>query len=225
MKDLPRIEQSTILFLHDLGRNNDRLWFADNRSRYVEARGNYEIFIQALLDEIVKFDPIYQGLEAKSCIYRINRDIRFSRDKSVYKTNFGAFMVRGGKKNADKYPGYYLHIEPGASFISGGAYIPPSSWLNVIREKIAGDGDKLMEITNSIEYKKYFNGIEGESLKVPPRGYSKDHPHIELIKMKSFLADRNCTDTEVLAVDFFDTVIGAFRAMKPLNDFLTVHKI
>lgn len=225
MKNIPRIEKSTILFLHNLGRNNDRLWFAANRSRYVEARGNYETFVQALLDEIVKFDSIYKGLEAKSCIYRINRDIRFSNDKSVYKTNFGAFMVRGGKKNADKFPGYYLHIEPGASFVAGGSYIPPSPWLNAIREKIAGDGEKLLEIINSSEYKKYFNGLEGESLKLPPRGYSKDHPHIELIKMKSFLANRNFSDAEVLAADFFDTVIGAFRAIKPLNDFLTVNNI
>lgn len=219
---MPRIDQSTIEFLSDLSLNNDRLWFAGNRSRYVEARANYETFVQALLDEIEKFDPIYKGLEAKSCIYRINRDIRFSHDKSVYKTNFGAFMVRGGKKNADKFPGYYLHIEPGASFVAGGSYIPPSPWLSAIREKVAREGEKLLGIINSAEYKNYFQGLEGESLKVPPRGYSKDHPYIDLIKMKSFLAERNYSDAEVLAADFFDTVTGAFRVMRPLNDFLTV---
>lgn len=222
---MPHIDRSTIEFLRDLSLNNDRLWFTANRSRYVEARGNYETFVQALLDEIVKFDPIYKGLEAKNCIYRINRDTRFSHDKSVYKTNFGGFMVRGGKKNFDKYPGYYLHIEPGASFVAGGSYIPPSPWLSAIREKITADGEQLLAIINSKEYKKFYTGLEGESLKVPPRGYSKDHPHIELIKMKSFLAERNYSDAEVLAEGFFETVTGAFRAMKPLNDFLTITNI
>ncbi len=220
-----QINKSTLQFLSDLSLNNDRLWFDGNRSRYATARGNYEAFVQAVLDEIVTFDPIYNGLEAKSCIFRINRDTRFSHDKSVYKTNFGAFMVRGGKKNGDKYPGYYLHIEPGSSFVAGGAYIPPSPWLKAIREKISESGEKLTGIINTREYKKYFSGLEGEKLKVPPRGYLKDHTHIELIKMKSFLAERNFSDDEVLAADFFDTVTNAFRAMKPLNDFLLVHNV
>ena len=113
---------------------------------------------------------------ARHCVFRINRDIRFSTDKSVYKTNFGAFMVRGGKKNGDKYPGYYLHIEPGSSFVAGGAYIPPSPWLSAIRDNIAYSGDKLVEIITGREYSNYFSGLEGEKLKLPPRGYSKDHP-------------------------------------------------
>jgi len=217
-----QISKSTLTFLSELKIHNEREWFSTNRKRYEEARHNYEEFVQAVLDEIVKFDPIYKGLEAKSCIFRINRDTRFSHDKSVYKTNFGAFMVRGGKKNGDKYPGYYLHIEPGTSFVAGGSYIPPSPWLSAIREKISENGDLLTGIINSREYKRYFSGLEGEKLKVPPRGYSKDNPHIELIKMKSFLAERSFSDAEVMSVDFFSTVTAAFRAMKPLNDFLTV---
>ncbi len=217
-----QISKSTLTFLSDLKIHNDRDWFSNNRNRYEQARGNFETFIQAILDELMKFDPIYKGLEAKSCIFRINRDTRFSHDKSVYKTNFGAFMVRGGRKNGDKFTGYYLHIEPGASFVAGGAYIPPTPWLSAIREKISENGEELTAIVKSRDYKKYFSGLEGEKLKVPPRGYMKDNPHIELIKMKSFLAERNYSDSEVLAEDFFDTVTGAFRAMKPLNDFLNV---
>ena len=217
-----QINPSTLKFLSDLDRHNDKAWFDENRSRYEEARKNYSHFIQAVIDEITVFDPIFRGLEAKSCIFRINRDIRFSKDKSVYKTNFGAFMVRGGKKNGDKFPGYYLHIEPGKSFAAGGAYIPPSPWLNAIRDRIAGNGAELLAIIGSKEYRKYFDGLEGERLKVPPRGYPKDHPHIELIKMKSFLADRSFSDAEVTSPGFFDVVTGAFRAMKPLNDFLSV---
>lgn len=214
------IDQSTIKFLSDLSRNNDRDWFAGNRQRYEAARDNFTSFVQAVLDIIVGFDPIFKGLEAKSCMFRINRDTRFSYDKSVYKTNFGAFMVRGGKKNGDKYPGYYLHIEPGQSFVAGGAYIPPAPWLSAIRENISDNGDRLVKIINSREYLKWFNGLEGEKLKVPPRGFSRDNPHIELIKMKSFLAQRFFTDREVVAPGFFEEVTGAFRAMKPLNDFL-----
>lgn len=214
------IEQNTIRFLADLARNNDRAWFAENRRRYESARDNFSSFVQAVLDKIVGFDPIFKGLEAKNCIFRINRDTRFSHDKSVYKTNFGAFMVRGGKKNGDKYPGYYLHIEPGQSFVAGGAYIPPAPWLSTIRANIADSGDRLLKIINSPEYRKWFSGLEGEKLKVPPRGFAKNHPHIELIKMKSFLAEKSFPDKQVVSPDFFEDVTGAFRAMKPLNDFL-----
>ena len=219
-----RIEPSTLKFLSDLRRNNDRTWFAENRARYETARDNYAGFVQAVIDEIVRFDPVLKGLEAKSCIYRINRDIRFTNDKTIYKTNFGAFIVRGGRKSADRFPGYYLHIEPGKSFISGGAYIPPAPWLNAIRERISEDGERLVKILDSREYRKYFNGLEGDKLKLPPRGYSKDHPYVELIKMKSFLPEKSLADAEVTAPGFLETVTGAFRAMKPLIDFLTVDR-
>ena len=219
---MPQLSKSTLTFLSDLRLNNDRDWFNANRKRYSEARSDFESFVQAVIDEIIRFDPIFKGLEAKSCIFRINRDTRFSKDKSVYKTNFGAFMVRGGKKNGDRFPGYYLHLEPGESFIAGGSYIPPTPWLSVIREKIDLNGDELLRIINTREYIKYFNGLDGEKLKVPPRGYPKDHPHIELLKMKSFLAYRSFSDNDVASTGFFEVVVSAFRAMKPLNDFLTI---
>jgi len=218
---MPQLSKSTLTFLSDLRLNNDRDWFNVNRKRYTEARSDFESFVQAVIDEIVRFDPIYKGLEAKSCIFRINRDTRFSKDKSVYKTNFGAFMVRGGKKNGDRFPGYYLHLEPGESFVAGGSYIPPTPWLSAIRQKIDLNGDELLRIINTSEYRKYFDGLDGEKLKVPPRGYPKDHPHIELLKMKSFLADRNFTDKDVVSPGFFEVIVSAFRSMKPLNDFLT----
>ena len=217
---MPQISKSTLTFLSDLNLNNDRDWFNANRNRYQEARTNFEGFVQAVIDEIIKFDPIFKGLEAKTCIFRINRDTRFSKDKSVYKTNFGAFMVRGGKKNSYRFPGYYLHIQPGESFVAGGSYIPPAPWLNAIREKIDSNGDELLRIINTREYKKYFDGLDGDKLKVPPRGYSKDNPHIELLKYKSYLAYRKISDKDVISDGFFDLVVSTFRAMKPLNDFL-----
>jgi uncharacterized protein (TIGR02453 family) len=215
------IQKSTLAFLSDLKKNNTREWFNINRSRYIEAKTNFESFVQAVIDEIIKFDPILKGLEAKSCTYRINRDIRFSNDKTIYKTHMGAFIVKGGKKNGDRYAGYYVHVEPGNnSMIAGGAYIPPMPWLTSIRENIDEHGNKFTKILNDKEFRNYFGEIEGEKLKSAPKGFSRDHPNIELLRMKSFLASRIISDKEVISNDAFELIIRASRVMKPLNDFL-----
>jgi len=215
------IKKSTLEFLSDLKRHNDRDWFIKNRGRYDEARANYESFVQALIDEISGFDPILKGLEVKSCTYRINRDIRFSNDKTLYKTHLGAFIVRGGKQNGDRYAGYYFHVEPsGNSMIAGGAYIPPKPWLSAIREKIDEQGDQLLKIISRKDFIEFFGEIEGEKLKTVPKGYPRDHPYIELLKLKSFLAAKMISDRDVISDGCFDLIIRASRVMKPLNDFL-----
>ncbi|MGD0340277.1 MAG: DUF2461 domain-containing protein [Bacteroidales bacterium] len=215
-----QIEKSTMQFLSDLKKHNDREWFAKNRKRYEEARVNFTDFIQAVINEITSFDPILKGLEAKSCIYRINRDIRFSNDKSPYKTHFGAFILRGGNKNMHTCAGYYIHIEPGNCMISGGAYIPPASWLSAIREKIDDQGDELLKICSDKEFVKYFGKIEGEKLKTAPKGYPKDHKFIELLKLKSFLATCLVSDEAATAKSYFNLIISGCRAMKPMIGFL-----
>ena len=134
------IKKSTLDFLKNIKENNNRDWFLNNRKSYDDAKINFESFVQTVIDEIVSFDPIMKGLEAKSCSYRINRDIRFSPDKTIYKTHLGAFIVRGGKKNGDKFAGYYIHVEPGNSMIAGGAYMPPAPWLSAIEKKSAKMG-------------------------------------------------------------------------------------
>jgi uncharacterized protein (TIGR02453 family) len=219
---MSQINKSTLDFLSDLRLHNDRDWFHENHNRYEQARTNFETFVQAVIDSLAGFDPILKGLEAKSCIFRINRDIRFSHDKSVYKTNFGAFIVRGGKKNSDKFPGYYFHVDPEGSFVAGGAYIPPAPWLNAIREKIDDNGDELARIIRHKDFVKYFGQLEGEKVKMAPKGYAKDHPHIELLKHKSYLAEMDIPRRVLISDGCFELVISAFRAMKPLNDFLTV---
>ena len=191
-----------------------------NRSAYDNARADYESYVQDIIDHIITFDPILKGLEAKSCTYRINRDIRFSPDKTIYKTHLGAFIVRGGKKNGDRFAGYYIHLEPGNSMIAGGAYVPPSQWLTAIREKISENGKKLAGIIRDQEFIKYFKEIEGEKLKTAPKGYPKDHPYIELLRMKSFLVSRMISDKEICSPEGFATIIRAAEVMKPLNDFL-----
>lgn len=216
-----KIHKSTLDFLSDLKKHNDREWFNRNRSRYESARYDFESFVQSLIDEITKFDPILKGLEAKSCIYRIYRDIRFSNDKTIYKTYLGAFIVRGGKRNANRLAGYYIHIEPGNnSMIAGGAYIPPMPWLTEIREKIDEDAERLIRIISKKEFREFYGEIQGEKLKSAPKGYNRNHKYIELLKLKSFLVSRMMTDNEILDPRCFGIFLKGSRIMKPLNDFL-----
>ncbi len=218
---MEQINKSTLEFLSDLKKHNDRDWFLKNRSRYLEAKLNYESFIQAVISGISAFDPILKGLEATSCTYRINRDIRFSNDKTLYKTHLGAFIVRGGKNNGDRFAGYYVHVEPGNnSMIAGGAYIPPAPWLKLIREKIDERGGKFLKIIENKEFVNFFGHLEGEKLKTAPKGFPKDHPHIELLKLKSFLVVKMISDKEIISRDCFNLIIRASKIMKPLNDFL-----
>ena len=219
---MSQIERSTLDFLSDLKKNNEREWFLRNRKRYDDAKMNFESFVQALIDRISEFDPILKGLEVKSCTYRINRDIRFSNDKTIYKTHLGAFIVRGGKKNGDRYAGYYVHVEPGNnSMIAGGAYMPPMPWLTAIREKIDEQGDTLIKIIKNKDFCDFFGEIEGEKLKSAPKGYYRDNKYIEFLKLKSFLISKVISDKDITSKECFDFIIRASRAMKPLNDFLS----
>jgi len=216
------IKKSTLDFLAAINVNNNRDWFIANRSMYLEAKDNFESFVQNIINEIILFEPIMKGLEAKSCVFRINRDIRFSNDKSPYKSHFGAFIVQGGKKNGDKFAGYYFHIEPGKSIMAGGAYTPPAPWLSAIREKISDSPDEFIKITKARDFIKYFGSVDGEKLKTAPKGYPKDHPHIELLKLKSYLVVNEATDKLVLSSNFQNHVISVFKTMKPLNDYLNI---
>lgn len=216
-----QIQNSTMKFLSDLKRNNSREWFVQNRKRYDEAKENYEEFVQSFIDEVAEFDIILKGLEVRNCIYRINRDIRFSADKTLYKSHLGAFVVKGGKKNGDRFAGYYFHVEPGNnSMIAGGSYLPPKPWLTAIREKIDEEGDRFLGILQEREYVRLFGELEGERLKSAPKGYGNSHPLIEYLKMKSFLAVHMIPDREVTSGNCLEFIVRASEAMKPLNDFL-----
>lgn len=214
------IQKSTLVFLTDLSRNNNKEWFGLNRSRYEAAKSNFELFVQKIIDGIAVEDKILKGLEAKTCMFRINRDIRFSHDKSVYKTHFGAFIVKGGRNNREKHAGYYIHVEPGNSMIAGGAYMPPSPYLSAIREKISDQGDELLKIARDKEFIQVFGKLEGEMLSGSPRGYRKEHPYIELLKMKSYFVMHSISDKEITADGTSDSIIRMSLVMKPLNDFL-----
>jgi uncharacterized protein (TIGR02453 family) len=215
------ITKSTFQFLKDLKQNNDRDWFLANKPRFETAKKEFESFITELLGEISKFDPDISHHSAKDCIFRIYRDVRFSKDKSPYKTHFGAHISAAAKKSdIHSKAGYYIHIEPGASMLAGGAYLPQGPWIKAIRQEISYNADRLKQILDSKEFKQYFGSMEGEKLKKAPRGYQPDHPEIELLRNKSFLASNNCADKQVTSSDFMDHSANVFKALLPFDQFL-----
>lgn len=213
------IHKNTFKFLKDLKANNNRDWFTDNKDKYEEARANFEDFITELVKNIAKFDPSVGDVIPKKAIFRIYRDVRFSKDKSPYKINFGAHLTGSPSKIHDR-AGYYIQIQPGNSFLAGGAYLPPSPRINKIRQEIDYNTKEFKKIINSASFKKYFGEIEGDKLKTAPKGYPKDHPELELLQYKSYLATNQCDDKQVLGDDFLKHATSVFKAMKPFDDFL-----
>jgi uncharacterized protein (TIGR02453 family) len=215
------ISKTTLQFLSDLKTNNNRDWFLENKPRFEEAKKEFEIFIDALILEIAKFDPSIGHHRAKDCIFRIYRDVRFSKDKSPYKTHFGAHVTAAAKRSEiHSRAGYYIHIGPGESMLAGGAYMPQGPWLKAIRQEIAYNSDEFKAILNGNDFKKYFGEMEGEKLKRAPKDYDPDHPEIELLKYKSFLATNKCTDAQVRSKDFLTHATDVFRALHPFDTFL-----
>lgn len=208
-------------FLHDLRMNNNRDWFKSNKARYELAKEETEVFLDALIKKISKFDPSVSHHTGKSTMFRIYRDVRFSKDKSPYKSHFGAHITGALKKSEiHSRAGYYIHISPGDTMLAGGAYMPTGPWLKTIRKQIAEDASPLKKILANKTFKKYFDKIEGEQLKTAPKGYPKDHPEIELLRYKSFLATHHCEDLEVVGGDFLSHATKVFKALYPFDEYL-----
>jgi len=215
------ISKETFTFLNDLKINNNREWFNANKGRYETAKKEFEEFIDRLILNIASFDPSIAHFTAKDCIFRIYRDVRFSKDKSPYKTHFGAHITSAPKKSEiHSRAGYYVQIAPGDSFLGGGAYLPQSDWLQDIRQEISYHGNEFRAILSNPDFKKYFGEMEGEKLSKVPRGYNPDHPEIEFIKHKSFLGMSKCEDKLVTSAGFLDHCSNAFRALFPFDEFL-----
>jgi len=219
---MAQLTKQTLQFFKELKANNNREWFNDNKSRYEEAKSEFEIFVDALIREISKFDSSIAHHAARDCIFRIYRDVRFSKDKSPYKTHLGAHVTAAAKRSEiHSRAGYYIHIEPGGnSMLAGGAYLPKGSWLKAIRQEIHYHSDDLKKILNHKDFKQYFGEIEGEKLKTTPKEYPADHPDIELLKYKSFLASHPCEDKKVLESNFLEHGVKVFRALYPFDSFL-----
>lgn len=211
--------QIILNFLSGLQTNNNREWMEANKKTYQDAKTAFEELVHTLIQKISAFDSDMADLEPKQCIFRLNRDIRFSKDKSPYKLNFGAAMQKGGKKS--RVGGYYIHIQPNQeSFVGGGIYMPDASELAKIRQEIDYNGESLKKIIQNEAFIQRFGEIWGEKVKSAPKGYAKDHPDIELLKLKSFVVFEKFNDPDILKDDFADRCVAAFQALKPLNDFL-----
>jgi uncharacterized protein (TIGR02453 family) len=205
-------------FLDDLSRNNNKTWFDAHRSDYESARAAFEELVDDLISEFRQPDNL-EGLRARNCIARIYRDVRFSHDKSPYKTNLGAMIAPGGWKAAAL--GYYLHLEPRQSMAAGGLYNPTPEQLERFRQAVVADPGEIDQITSAGPFVEIFGAIEGERLKTAPKGYDRTHPQISLLQLKQVTVIHRYTDQEALSPAFEQQVITAFRAMRPFLDYLT----
>lgn len=215
------ITKEALQFLADLIANNNTEWMHANKKRYETYKKDYHSFIASLLDEMKKLDAALEPLEVKNCTFRINRDIRFSKDKSPYKTNMGVWLTQNKfRKNS---PGYYVHYEKGNSFIAGGVWCPEPNELKLIRKEIEFFHDDLEAIVADKNFKNEFKDLERDEnimLKKAPKDFDPNHPAIEFLKLKSFTALQKIDDTLFTNKDFSQLIAQKLITLKPLNDFL-----
>lgn len=207
------ISTTTLDFLKELKKNNNREWFQTNKDRYKTAQENMKAFSNALVDRMSEYDEI-ESIK----LFRIYRDVRFSKDKTPYKTG-----LSGGMKRATKWKrgGYYFNIEPGDSIIAGGFWAPNSPDLKRVRAEIAQDAASFRKIITAPTFIKTFGELQGDQVKSAPKGYKKDHPAIDLLRYKQYLVYHNCTDEEITSIDFLDKMVQVYRAMRPFFDYMS----
>lgn len=215
------LSKDSLQFLDDLKANNNRDWFLDNKKRYDVFKKDYQQLVAGFLDAMKPLDSSLEMLEVKNCTFRINRDIRFSKDKSPYKDHIGVWISSGSK--GMNRSGYYVHIARAGSFIAGGFYCPEAEDLKKVRKEIAYFHEDLEEIMNNKNFQNEFGDFdrnEKSLLKNPPRGYEKDHPAIEFLKLKSFETSQKFDIEEVTKEDFVAKMTKKLIVLKPLNDFI-----
>ncbi len=212
------IPASSFRFLKELKNNNNREWFTEHKDRYQDELQKIELFADVLLQRIKQHDQI-DTVSGKKALMRIYRDIRFSSDKTPYKTNWSGGFHRMG---AQRRGGYYFSFQPGGkSVIAGGFWGPESRDLKLIRDEFAFDDKPIRSILALPEIKAFFGGLSGEKLKTVPRGYEKDHPAADLVRHKQFILERKFTDKEVLDKDFIEAATSTMRAFRPFFDYMS----
>jgi len=211
------ILESTLNYLKQLKKNNNRDWFTAHKERYLDGQQNMELFADALLSELSKHD-VLETPSGKKSLHRIYRDVRFSSDKTPYKSNWSGGFSRATKLRRG---GYYFHIEPGNSFMAGGFWGPVTADLKRIREEIAYDAAPLRKILQSKSFVASFGELRGEQLKTAPKGFDSNHEAIDLLRYKQFLLIRKFTDKEVLDVSFVRQAAQAFKYMRPFFDYMS----
>lgn len=212
------MKKTSYNFLVALMNNNNRDWFNEHKKEYEDAKLDFEHLIDALIPPIQNLDPRITNLTAKQTTFRIYRDVRFSKDKTPYKANFGSYIAPEGRKSI--YSGYYLHIEPGNLMLAGGAYHPQSEHLKKIRSEIYYNLNEYKSIIDNPAFKKTFGQIEGDKLKRPPKDFPADFEGVEYLKHKDFTVFHLFNEKELLSEDFTEYAMRIFKKMKPLNDFL-----
>ncbi len=216
------LQAATIKFLKDLKKNNHKEWFDANRKQYDAAKEDFAGLIKKVIEMHGKKDETIASLQPKDCVFRINRDIRFSKDKTPYKTNFGASINRGGKKSV--FSGYYFHCEPGGeSFVGGGLWMPEPEDLKKVRQEIDYSFAEFKKIITSKKftgvYKELYKG-EDILLSREPKGYEKDNPAIEFIKLKAFIAMQPLTEADLVSKDLLKKIGTAYETLQPLIMFI-----
>jgi uncharacterized protein (TIGR02453 family) len=215
------LQSSTLKFLKDLKKNNNKPWFESHRGEYDAAKIDFALFIQKLIDSFGKKDKTISHLKPKECMFRINRDVRFSKDKSPYKDNMGGYMSRGGKKSP--FAGYYFHCQPGRSFMGGGLWMPMPPELNKVRQEIDYNFADFKKIIGAKKFKSIYGDLSRNAeyvLTRVPKGYEADNPAAEYLKMKSFVSLATLKDTELTSKDLLKKVTAAFEALQPLVEFI-----
>ena len=210
--------KDVIDYLEQLKRNNNRDWFNSNKGWYEESRQKVLFLTELIINEIRKFDNDIPVTDPKDCLFRIYRDVRFSADKSPYKTHFGSYIAKGGRKSIRA--GYYFHIDPDASFIGGGIYMPGPDVLKALRTAIFDQPDTFLEIIENPEFKKTFPTMEEEKLKTAPKGFPPDFVHIDLLKFKSYVFTAELKTSEIIRDDFATKMVKTFQTLYPANRFL-----
>jgi uncharacterized protein (TIGR02453 family) len=207
-------------FLSKLSRNNNRDWFEKNKPAFLDIKSAFEEFISDLYHQAVEFDESLAGQDPKKMVFRIYRDVRFSKDKKPYKKFISAGISSEGKGMGK--PGYYLQLEPGdKSFLCTGLFSPPPEILAKVRQEIDYNGEQLRKVFSEKSFKKNFGEFwDGDKLKTAPKGYAKDHPNLEWLKLKSFVVMHRFKDKEVEDKKFLAKVSSVMKSGKPLNDFL-----
>lgn len=212
------IQTSTLSFLKDLQKNNNRDWFTENKKRFQAENDLFISFADDLLQELSKTDHI-ETLTGKKSVFRIYRDIRFSKNKIPYKSHFSGSFKRATEQLRG---GYYFHIEPGNSFIGGGFWGPNPKDLLRIRKEIESDASELKEIINSQVFISTFEKLDGDKVKTAPRGFDKNHPEIDLLRFKQFVISKKISDKELQSENFSNEVVSVFKAMKPFFDYMSM---
>jgi uncharacterized protein (TIGR02453 family) len=215
------LQPSTLKFLKGLKKNNNKPWFDKHRPAYEQAKADFSNFIQSVIDKQSQNDPSIGSLKAKDCIFRINRDIRFSKNKSPYKSNMGASINRGGKKSV--FGGYYFHCSPTESFVGGGIWVPMPPELKKLRQEIDYCFDEFSKILGSIKFKSVYGELyKGEDILLSrvPQGFEKDSPAAEYLKLKSIIAMKPLTESDLTSKGLVKKTIEAFETLHPLLQFI-----